>query len=81
MFSDIMTRTIMHNQFKRSSTRSVRELYYIYRKTRILGLMSHVTIIKRMAGLYLLNKKVKQCSFLLKNYTNKTITQTKQTFF
>ena len=37
----------MYNQFKRPSAGSEIELYYIYRK--ILSLMSHVTIIKRMA--------------------------------
>ena len=41
----------MYNQFKRPSAGIVSELYYIYRKTRlmILGLMSHVTIITWMA--------------------------------
>ena len=42
----------MYNQFKRPSAGSVREFYYIYRKSlrfRILGLMSHVTIITWMA--------------------------------
>ena len=37
-----MTPQAMYNQFKRTSVGSVRELYYIY-------LMSHMTIITRMA--------------------------------
>ena len=49
-----LTPQAMYNQFKRPSAGSGRELYYIYRKTydlrlRILGRMSNVTIIKRMA--------------------------------
>ena len=49
-----LTPQAMYNQFKRPSAGSVNELYYIYRNTlelrlRILGLMSHVTIITWMA--------------------------------
>ena len=49
-----LTPQAMYNQFKRLSAGSVSELYYVYRKTqdlrfRILGLMSHMTIITRMA--------------------------------
>ena len=48
-----LTPQAMYNQFKRPSAGSARELYYIYKdlRLRILGLMSHVTIITRMAYL------------------------------